>query len=144
MRTSRDLARNVIVGIDCQGLRALHGGRARISMRQYEARHAVGQRRLADALCTADQPGVRNSSAAIGGKQRRLGLAMSEQLNGFARMFDGNFFFGLAGVHAGEAVVAIANRWSRSAVHTCAETASGLAVASIRTQRLGSSAAIWR
>ena len=43
-----------------------------------EPRHAIGQRRLADALRAADQPGVRDSPAAIGGKQRRLRLAMPE------------------------------------------------------------------
>src|SRR5512138_2428171 len=68
---------------------------------------------------------------------------MPEQLAGLARMSDGDLFFGLAGVHAG-AVVAIANRWSRSAAHTWPATVSGLPLASTSTQRSGSSAAIGR
>ena len=35
-------------------------------MGEHEARHAIGQRRLADALRAADQPGMRNAPAAIG------------------------------------------------------------------------------
>jgi hypothetical protein len=44
---------------------------------QHETRHAVGQRGLADALCAADQPSVRIRAAAVGGKQCRLRLAMT-------------------------------------------------------------------
>ena len=42
-----------------------------IAMGKHEPRHPVGQRRLADALRAADQPGVRNAPAAIGVQQRR-------------------------------------------------------------------------
>ena len=142
MRAGGNLARDVIVGIERERLRLLHGRRLRVAMGQHETRHAVGQRRLADALRAADQPGMRNPPAAIGGEQCRLRLAMPEQLAGLARMSDGNLFCGLAGTHADD--VAIANRWSRKAVHTCAATTSGLGVASISTQRSGFSAAIWR
>ena len=69
-------------------------------MREHEARHAIGQRRLADALRAADQPGMRNAPAAIGIEQRRLGLAMAEQIGRFARMPDRRFLLGLARAHA--------------------------------------------
>src|SRR5271169_6094584 len=110
-------------------------------MSQHEARHAISQCRLADALWTADQPGMRNAPAAIGVEQRRLGLAMPEQFRGFARMRYCNLLFDLARAHADGAGLEMAKRWSRSAVQTCAATASGSAVASISTQRCGSSAA---
>ncbi len=47
-------------------------------MGEHETRHAIGQRRLADALRADDQEGVRHAAAAIGGKQRRLGGGMAE------------------------------------------------------------------
>jgi hypothetical protein len=56
----------MIVGIDRKRRRALHSRRLRMAMGQHEARHAIGQRRLADALRAADQPGVRDLPAAIG------------------------------------------------------------------------------
>src|SRR5262245_63356899 len=144
MRAGGDLSRDVVIRINGQRLRTLHGVRLRMTVRQHKARHAIGQRRRADALRAADQPGMRDSPAAIGGKQRRLCLAMPEQFGGLAQMWGGDLFLGLAGVHTDEAVLAIANRWSRKAVQTCTATTSGPGVASIRTQRLGSSAAICR
>ena len=79
-------------------------------MRQHEARHAVGQCRLADTLGPADQPGMRNAPAAIGIEQGGLRLAMPEQLGGLARMADRTLFVCLARAHAGLAEVAIENR----------------------------------
>src|SRR5712672_4252987 len=110
-------------------------------MREHESRHPIGQRSFADALRAADQPGMRNAPAAIGIEQRCLRRAMPEQFGGLARVPDRDRIFGLARAHAD---VAVANRRSRSAVHTWAATASGLALASISMQRLGSSVAIWR
>src|SRR5437763_1021986 len=113
-------------------------------MREHESRHPISQRCLADALRAADQPGMRNAPAAIGIEQRCLRRTMSEQFGGLARVPDRDLIFGLASAHADVADVAVANRRSRSAVHTWAATTSGLVLASISTQRLGSSVAIWR
>ncbi len=55
-------------------------------MGEHEPRHAVGERRLADAARAADQPGMRHASAAIGVEQRLLGLGMAEEDGGLARM----------------------------------------------------------
>ena len=63
----------------------LHRRRRRIGMRQHEARHPIGQRRLADAALAADQPGMRHAPAAIGVEQRLLGLGMAEQVAASAR-----------------------------------------------------------
>src|SRR5215510_3163214 len=52
----------------------------------FRSRHPIRQRRLADAARAADQPGVRNATAAIGFEQRLLGLAMAEQHGGLAWM----------------------------------------------------------
>ena len=97
-------------------------------MREHEPRHAIGQRRLADALRAADQPGMRNAPAAIGVQQRRLRLAMPEQIGRLARMPDRGLLLGLARAHAVLAVAGIANRWSRSAVQTRAATVSGIGI----------------
>ena len=53
--------------------------RRRIGMREHEARHAIGERRLADAGRAADQPGVRDAAAFIGIEQRLFGLGVAEQ-----------------------------------------------------------------
>ena len=44
-----DAARDRMVGSDGERCRRLHGRRRRIGMREHEARHPIGQRRLADA-----------------------------------------------------------------------------------------------
>ena len=54
-------------------------------MREHKTRHAVGERRLADAFLADQHESVRHASAAIGGKERRLGGRMAEQLVGQAR-----------------------------------------------------------
>ena len=43
-------------------------------MGEDETRHAIGERRLADAGGAADQPGMREAPAAIGFEQRLLRL----------------------------------------------------------------------
>ena len=78
MGPRRDLVRHRVGWIDPERLRALNQGQKRIAIREHEARHAVGQCRLANALRAADQPGMRDSPAAIGVQQGRLGLAMPE------------------------------------------------------------------
>src|ERR1700741_1550275 len=103
-------------------------------MRQHKARHAIGERRLADALRATEQPGMRNASAAIGVEQRRLRLAVAEKLGGFARMRHRRLGFGLARAHAGlgtlSLLVALTKKRSRKALHTFAATVSTSALAS--------------
>ena len=109
MRTSRDLARDGIIRIERKRLGALHRRRHGVGIREHEAGHAIGQRRLADALRTADQPGMRNAPAAIGIEQCHLGLAMAEQIGRFAGMPDRHFLLGLARAHAVSAGLGAAN-----------------------------------
>ena len=100
MRAGGDLTRDGIVRIKRQRLGALHRRRHRFGIREHEAGHAIGQRRLADALRTADQPGMRNAPTAIGIEQGHLGLAVTEQIGRFAGMLHRHFLLGLACAHA--------------------------------------------
>ena len=75
-----------MLGIERERFRGLHGLRCRVGMREHEARHAIGERRLADA-------GARRRSArhAECGRrdrleQRPLGLRVAEEDSGLARM----------------------------------------------------------
>ena len=95
-----DLARDRAAGLDVKLLGALHRRRQGVAVGEHEPRHAIGQRRLADALRAAKQPGVRNASAAIGVQQRHLGIAMTEPRAGFARMRCCDVLLDLAGAHA--------------------------------------------
>src|ERR1700754_1439981 len=115
-------------------------------MGQYETRHPIGQRRLADALRAADQPCMRNAPAPVGAQQRRFGFVMPEQRTGFARMRRDDLGLGLAWAHAVLATLAadVAKKRSRSAVQTKPATVLASAEASISTQRFGSAAAISR
>src|SRR5271169_2779285 len=108
-------------------------------------RHSVGQRRLADALCSPDQPSMRNTTTPIRVQQSRLGLAMTEQDGRLARMRDRNLRFHLTGAHAvlARLPAAVKNR-SCKADQTLAATIFGSAVVSIKTHRCGSAAAIRR
>src|SRR3954462_9253021 len=144
MRAGRDLPRHGIIWIERERLGVLHRSGVRTGMREHEAGHAIGQRRLADALWTADQPGVRYPPTAIGGQQRRLSLAMAEKIGCLARVPDGRFLLGLPRAHAVAAGLLAANRRSRSTVQIRSATVSASALASISTQRCGSSAAICR
>ena len=115
-------------------------------MAQHKSRHAIGQCRLADALRAADQPGVRNPAALVGIEQRGLFLPVPKQHGRFARMGRGNLGLGLTWAHAVVARLSAgaAKKRSRSAVQTLAATALASPLASIRTQRCGSVAAISR
>ena len=146
MGARRDMARDRIGRINVQCLGALHIRCKGIAMREHEPRHSVGQRRLADALRAPDQPGMRNTPAAIGLQQCRLGFAMPEKCGRLARMGDGDPRFDLTGAHAELATLpapAVKKR-SRKAAHTLAATVLASVLASINTHRCGSSAAIWR
>ncbi len=144
MRAGRHLPRNGVVRIDRKVFGVLHGGCQRLGMGEHEARHAIGQRCLADPLRPADQPGMWNAPAAIGRKQRGLGLTMAEQPGCLARMRNGGFALGLTRAHAEMTDAGVGSRRSRNAVQTRPATVSGSELASISTQRAGSSAAILR
>ncbi len=146
MGAGRDMARDRIGRINPKRLGALHVGRQWIAMREHEPRHAIGQGRLADPCRPPDQPGVRNTPAAVGIQQRRLGLAMSEQRGSFARRDGCKLRFDLTSAHAEVATLPtpVAKRRSRTATHTLAATVPASALASISTQRCGSAAAICR
>jgi hypothetical protein len=106
----RNLPRDGIIGLERKRFSTLHRRPHGISIGEHEPRHAIGQCRLADTLRAADQPGMRNAPAAIGVQQRRLRLAMAEQLGRFTGMPDRYLRFGLAGAHAELALVGMANR----------------------------------
>ena len=113
-------------------------------MREHEASHAVGERRLADALGADEQEGVRDASAAIGGKERGLGDGVAEQRVGHARVrrVDGFArrrahearFSKMKGAIAGSSL-------EFTVAHTRLATVSFVALASMITQRFGSAAA---
>src|ERR1019366_8635313 len=117
-----------------------------IAMCEHEARHPIGQCRLADALRTPDQPGMRNTPAAVGIQQCQLGFTMSEQRCGFARRNRRNLRFDPTGAHAELATwpTPAAKKRSRKAAHTFAATVPASAFASISTHRCGLLAAICR
>jgi len=48
-------------------------------MCQHEARHAVGERRLADAGGTRDQPCMGETRTLISGEQRLFAMRMAEE-----------------------------------------------------------------
>src|SRR5215475_4780974 len=75
-----------MVPIECEGRRGLHRWRGWIGMREHEARHAVGERRFADAGRAADQPRMRDAAAAVGLEERTLGRGMAEPGSRVARM----------------------------------------------------------
>ena len=137
------MPRHRSVRVDCKRVGALHACRQRIAVGEHEARHAVGQRRLADALPASDQPGMGNPPAFVGTEQRRLGVAMAEQFGRLARMRDADLGVSLARAHAG-LVAAVEKKRSRSVVHTLAATVLASPLASISTQRAGSAPAISR
>ena len=61
-------------------------------MREHEARHAVGERRLADAARPADQPGMRHAAGAIGFEERLFGARRGRKAPAVcARMRDVGF-----------------------------------------------------
>ena len=55
-------------------------------MGKHKARHAIGERGLADALRAAQQPCMRDASAAIGVEQYCFRFTMSEEGRGFTGM----------------------------------------------------------
>src|ERR1700712_2421509 len=119
------------IDLQCRGVP--YSRRMGVAMRENEARHPISQRCLADALRTADQPGMRNASAAVGVQQAHLGIAVAGQRCGLARMARRYLRFEPAGAHANFAVLGIAagNNRSRTTAQIRAATASTAASASI-------------
>ena len=116
-------------------------------MRENEARHPIGERRLADAGGTAEQPGMRKAPAAIGVEQRLLRVAVAMESGGFTRVRR----LGLLGVViAHEATLSSATGAVAGSKRSCttfqirSATAGLGSVASINTQRSGSLSAITR
>src|SRR5215218_7217361 len=131
MGAGGDLARDGIIRIERERLGPLHRRRHGLGIREYEAGHAIGQRRLADALRAADQPGMRNAPAAIGFEQGHLGIAMAEPGGGFTRMRRRNALLDLARAHADRTTLSASalKKRSRKVAHTLAATAAGSASA---------------
>ena len=77
MGPRRNVTRHGMGWIDRKSRGGLHVRRQGIAMREYEARHSIGQCCLADTLRASDQPRMRDSPSAIGTQQRPLGLVMS-------------------------------------------------------------------
>ncbi len=63
----------------------LHRAGSGIRVGEHEARHPIGERRLADAGLAADQPGMGDAAAAIARQQRLFGGLMAEQHRGLPR-----------------------------------------------------------
>ena len=134
-----------MIGVDRKRLRSRNPRRARIGMGEHEPRHAVGERRFADACGAADEPSVGQASASISVEQRALGLAMAVEDGGPAR---GDQLTVIGGAHdptPAECIGAVAGS-SRSV--TVFQTRSATAclgwVASTTTQRPGSAMKSWR
>jgi hypothetical protein len=83
MGTGRDLPRRRVLRVDRKRRAA---GRRRVAMGEEEARDPIGERRLADALRAADQPGMVKAPGSERIEERRLGLAMAEERRLLARM----------------------------------------------------------
>ena len=84
VRLCRDAPGDRMIGIDVKRRRRLHRRRAWIGMGEDEARHAVGERRLADAGRPRDQPRVVEAPTPIGFEQRALGLGVAMKNGGLA------------------------------------------------------------
>jgi hypothetical protein len=86
MRLRRDALRDRVIVRHRQRCRVANLRRRRIGMRQYEARHAIGERRLADARRPADQPGVGHAAGAIRVEHHLLGLGVTDEFAHLARV----------------------------------------------------------
>ena len=133
--------------IDRKRRRRLHGRRARVRMCQHKPRHPVGERGLADTGRPADQPGMRQAAAAVGGEQRALGLLMAHQYRGCARMCGFvKVVAGFAHNAAPSSATGAVAGWSRSltAFQMRSATSGFGCVASMITQRSDSTSTIMR
>src|SRR5690242_5668047 len=112
-------------------------------MGEHEARHTVGKRRFADPARTCNQPGMGKTRALISAKERLFRLRMADQDRGLAR---GRRLDALGFVRAHEAAPAgkpaapAASRRSTTVFQMRSATSGFGSVASMATQRSGSSA----
>src|SRR5262249_8493249 len=123
--------------------------RARIGMGEDEARHAIGERRLADTGRPPDQPRVGETRAPIGSEQRALRFGVAVENGGLAwgRRFDAvGFVVGVAhdAAPAGRLDTRAKSRRSVPVFQMRSAPAGFGSVASIATQRPGSAATTWR
>ena len=128
----------------------------RVRVGEHEAGEPPGERRLADPLPAADQPGVGEAALAIGREHLRFGALMADQRIDMARMGRAaervgfGKIVGLALLRARRihARLALSAPMGSSRVSTAAQiaaaTASSFPPASMTTQRKGSAAAISR
>src|SRR5262245_58181718 len=107
---------------------------------QEKAREAVGERRLADAARSFDQPGMGEAAGADGLDHLRLRRLVAEKLGREPGM---RMLFGLR-LRAAFAGHSLAPRRSRTAATIAAWTRSTSALASTTTQRCGSALAMAR
>src|SRR5262249_18330970 len=109
---------------------------------------AIGERRLADAGRTSDQPGVGETRTPICREQRTLCLGVAAEDGGLARgrRFDAIGFLGVAhdAAPAGRLNAWAESRRSVTVFQMRSATAGFGSVASMATQRPGSAAATWR
>ena len=124
--------------IERQRDRLLHRVRARVGMRQHEARETIGQGRLADAGLARNQPGVRQASAFIGRKQRLLGVGMTEKQAALARQFGDALVLAHDAAPSGSSALPADSR-SQTISQMRAATTSRGGRPSITTMRFGSS-----
>src|ERR1700722_5304613 len=123
----------------------------RIGVSERKADEPPGERRLANPLPAADQPGVSEAALAIGRKNFRFGALMTDQRKDMTRMGCAGQRIGfrkiirLAFLHASLALSALAGSSLLStADQIAAATSSSLLSASIMAQRRGSAAAMSR
>ena len=157
----RNFLRRGMVGVDRQRNSLLNRRRGRIGISGEKARHAPGQRRLANALGPADDPRLRQALRTEGVEQLRFGPLMAKKVERIAgmrgrrkgvalrRTFGRRFQ--ASGFHAhflspSTSTTPFASKKKRSQTQAqmASATISGGWVASTTRQRLGSAAAISR
>ncbi len=113
-------------------------------MGQHEARHAVGERRLADSGGTRNQPGMGETRTPISGEQRLFRVRVAEEDGCLARgrRLDAlGFVLPHETTPAGNPGARAESSRSTTTFQMRSATAGFGSVASIATQRSGSSAA---
>ena len=140
-----------MAGLDVQIARLADGRRGRIGVGEHEAGEPPGERRLADPLPAADQPGMGEAALAIGGEQFLFGGLMSDQRSRMARVRRAGQGVGFGKIlalgllHARLALSAPAGSSRAStADQMAAATSLSLPPASMTAQRRGSAAAMSR
>ena len=146
-----DEPRRRMAGRDVEIARLADGGLGRIGIGEHETGKPPGERRLADALAAADQPGVGETALAIGGEQFLFGGLMADQRSHMARMGRAGQGVGFGKIialgllHARSALSApTGSSLASTADQIAAATSPSVAPPSMTTQRQGSAAAMSR